>query len=112
MKIPKIPHVWLFSPYVAFAVGFLLNAAVTAANGGQMPVLFPGGCPKDGFGDDDIIHTCMTNASHLKFIADWIVINHFGIVSPGDFLEWAFAYTYVPAAVAWVTLQIKEHNKE
>lgn len=113
MRTLKIPYAWLLlGPYVAFAIGFLLNAIVMAVNGGQMPVLFPGGCPNGGFGSDDIVHACMTHITHLKFIADWIVINHFGIASPGDFFEWVFSFTYIPAAIAWVTLLIKDHNKE
>lgn len=102
----KIPYSYLLlGPSALFALGFILNAVVMAANGGQMPVLFPGGCA-DGFGDD-VIHSCMNGATHLKFLADWIVINHVGVASPGDFGEWAGDAAFWPALTAWVALIIK-----
>lgn len=121
MKFPKIPYAWLaLTPYVLFAMGFLSNAVVMGFNGGQMPVLWPGGCVAmkaandalEALGGSDPIHSCMTKTAHLKFMADWIIIKGVGIASPGDFGEWAWQATYIPAAIAWVTLLIKDHNQE
>lgn len=104
----RIPY-WqlLISPASLFALGFLLNAVVVALNGGQMPVLFPGGC---GNMSADDIHGCMTHTTHLKFLADWILLRGIGIASPGDFLEWAGQMTFMPALVAWIVLIIKKFN--
>lgn len=60
--------------------GQALNALVMAANNGQMPVLWPGGCTPavmDGF------HSCIEKTTRLKFLADYIVM-HSGVTSPGD----------------------------
>lgn len=112
MKIPKIkiPY-WplIAGPWLLFGLGFISNAIVMAVNNGQMPVQFPGGCPEGGFGED-IIHSCMTHATHLKFLADWVVIRGVGIASPGDFLEWLCEATYLPALYAWFALVVKERN--
>jgi hypothetical protein len=97
MKL-KIPY-WQFllGPSLAFGLGFLFNALVRAANHGQMPVLWPGGCPPGTMGDD-IIHSCMVAPTRLKFLADWI-ITHSGVASPGDFLEWLFEATFWPGLI-------------
>lgn len=107
----KIPY-WplLVVPSLAFGIGFCLNAIVMSANNGQMPVLFPGGCPADGLGDD-FIHTCMTQATHIKFLADWVVIRHLGIASPGDFFEWFHEATFWPSLTAWVALVVSDASK-
>jgi hypothetical protein len=106
MKIPN----WQFLviPAAAFAIGFLSNAIVMAANHGQMPVLLPGGMTIDS---DDLIHSAMTAQTHLKFLADWIVIRGLGIASPGDFGEWLFDATFIPAFAIWVWARIQEHNR-
>ncbi len=104
MKIGKsfrVEYAWLlWVPYAMFGMGFLINAIVMAANHGQMPVLVLGGdC---GMIDaDDVIHSCMVAGTHLKFLADWIVINHVGIASPGDFLEWGFDLIVGPFMFLW-----------
>lgn len=111
MKFPKIPY-WplIVGPALSFGFGFLLNALVMAANHAQMPVLMPGGdCSL--IGEGDFIHSCMSAGTHLKFLADWIVINHMGIASPGDFLEWLSDATMVPGLFAWIVLVIRDHNK-
>ena len=109
-KLPRVPN-WplLVGPFLLFGLGFLMNAVVMAANGGQMPVLWPGGCSPKAF-KGDIIHTCMTDATHLKFLADWIVINGLGVASPGDFLEWSFNAISMPAVYMWFALAVKESN--
>lgn len=105
MKIPKIPYWYLAAtPYILLAIGFTMNAIVMAFNGGQMPVL--GGM----IDPDDTIHSVMTHATHLKFLADWVVINHVGTASPGDFLEWAYSYTAIPGLVSWIVCLVKDHK--
>ena len=114
MKLPKIPYGYLLlGPSIAFAVGFLSNAIVMAVNGGAMPVLYSGGCQifNEQYGDD-LLHSCMTHATHLKFLADWIVIRGAGIFSPGDFLEMFWDVASVPSLVAWVISIIHEANRK
>lgn len=107
----QIPYrLFLFGPLLLMAIGFTSNAVVIAANGGTMPVL-ESGCTNDEFaGEIDRegmqVHSCMTKATRLKFLADWILIRHLGIASPGDFFEWAFELTYQPAWLIWCVLMI------
>jgi hypothetical protein len=102
----------LLGPSLLFAVGFALNAVVMAANHGQMPVLIPGGiadgCPINP--DKDFLHSCMTQATHLKFLTDWMVIKGLGIASPGDLGLWGGDAAFWPALTAWVALVIKDRN--
>lgn len=112
MKLPRIPY-WplLVGPQLLFAFGFLLNAFVMGINHGQMPVLWPGGvCDSSNF-IHDTMHSCMNQSTHLKFLADWIVIKGLGVASPGDFFEWAFESIVGPCYFAWVALIIKNHNE-
>jgi len=114
MKLASIPYkTLLFGPALVFGIGFALNALVMAANSAQMPVLVPGNlCASDPtFFGDDLIHSCMTSVTRLKFLADWIVIRGLGIASPGDFLEWLGDTTYWPAASAWVVLVLRDLGK-
>jgi hypothetical protein len=110
VRIPKISY-WplLLGPWLSFGLGLVMNALVMAVNNGQMPVQFPGGCPVGGFGDD-IIHSCMTSTTHLKFLCDWIVIRGVGIASPGDFFEWAWELTWLPMLSTWIGFIIKDQN--
>lgn len=76
------------------------------ANGGQMPVLFPGGCPApDPDEVPDILHVCMTSATHLKVLCD-IIVSHSGISSIGDVLIDAADFCFWPAVIIWGTLMI------
>lgn len=85
-----------------------MNAIVMAANGGQMPVLMPGGnC--NMIEESDWIHSCMTSATHLKFLADWIVMHH-AVASPGDFLIWLSDATLWPGLIIWSALMILKVN--
>ena len=110
MKLPRIPHAWLlFIPPAMFALGFALNAIVMGANGAQMPVMVPGGdCSL--IPSEDVLHSCATVHTQLKFLSDWIVVPHMGVASLGDFFEWAFDQTMIPAFTAWMALVIKEHH--
>jgi hypothetical protein len=114
MKNPLsfIPY-WplLTGPALFFGIGFAMNAIVMAANHGQMPVLWPGGCPQDGVSEDVFpIHACMSAATHLKFLADWIVIRGLGVTSPGDFFEWLSDATLMPALYMWLALVIRDKH--
>jgi hypothetical protein len=104
----KIPY-WplLVGPILSFGIGFTLNAIVIAANHGSMPVLVPGGCEPGMISE---IHSCMTRTSHLKFLADWILVRGIGIASPGDFLELLFDATFMPALYMWMALVIRKFN--
>ena len=106
----KIPY-WYFAlgPALLFGIGFALNAIVMGLNYGQMPVLLPG-CTVANM-NNDVIHTCMKAASHLKILSDWIVVRDSGVYSPGDFFEMASDYTFKPGLLAWVILVIRDFNK-
>ena len=103
----RIPYAWLlWVPAGAYALGYIMNSVVMAANGGQMPVLVPGGCTEaTSFGT--YIHTCMTNESRLKFLSDWVVMQQ-GVASPGDFLLWFSEPLFVPGMSAWVALVVRK----
>lgn len=88
-------------------LGFALNFIVMGVNQGQMPVLWPSSVPWDSDG----IHSVMTSASHLKFLADWLVIRGLGIASIGDLLEWTYGLTVIPALAAWVALVLKDYQE-
>ena len=109
----KIPYAYLLvGPTLLYALGFFLNVIVLSVNNGQMPVLVPGGCDPQLFGQD-MLHKCMTNASHLKVLADWIVIKEgFGVkvASPGDFLMWAYDFIFAPALILWAYVMICYYN--
>jgi hypothetical protein len=106
----KIPHLYLLVvPAAIHYLGILLNALVLAANNGQMPVLYPGGCEVSL--TNLLIHTCMTSGSRLKYLADWIIVNHTGIISPGDLMIWSGAAMIIPALVAWAVLMAHEHQR-
>jgi uncharacterized radical SAM superfamily protein len=107
LKIPYWPV--LFGPVIIFALGFGLNALVMAANQNQMPVLIPGGCREP---ITDIIHTCMTPATRLKFLADWIVLTKIdAIASPGDLLLWFSMKIRDIAQILWACLIIRDYSK-
>src|SRR5258707_11259536 len=83
----KLPYWKLFvTPPALFILGFLMNSLVMAMNNNQMPVFIPGGCPV-GTDLGDGIHTCMNAHTHLKALADWILIPG-AIASPGDMFLW------------------------
>lgn len=110
-----IPH-WEFAlgPILMFGLGLGMNALVMAVNNNQMPVYMPGGCTLDIFKDEGgfIIHTCMTKASHLKFLADWFILNRSGIASPGDFFIWAAEKALEPGLFAWLILVLNDYQSK
>ena len=107
----RIPY-WqlLVFPALMVAVGFFMNSIAVAVNGGQMPVLWPGGCAAMLAIQDDGIHQCMTHATHLKFLCDWILWHGMGVASPGDFLELGQNAIQLPCLYAWIALVIKDAN--
>lgn len=111
MKFPRVPYPWLlFGSIGAFAIGSALNLIVMAANHGQMPVLAPGGyC---GLMDPaDLGHVCMNADTHLKVIADWLVMDGgHTVASPGDLFLLFGDITLWPALTAWAALVIKDYN--
>lgn len=111
MKLLKVPYLALLvGPAVLFGTGILMNALVMAANGGTMPVLWPGGCTPGLLDPTDPFHSCMVQATHLKWLSDWVILKSVGIASPGDFLEWASDYCTIPAFAMWLALIVKKHN--
>ena len=105
MRWPKIPYLgFLALPGMAFVVGIGLNKICMAFNGGLMPVLEPA-CH---FADDGH-HTCMSAATHLRFLADWLRFPS-GTWSLGDLLINAGEYTAPFGLVIWAVLMIKEVN--
>lgn len=84
-----------------------LNKIVMAFNGNQMPVLIPGGVCPENIGD---LHSCMTSATHLKFLADWINV-HYGIMSIGDLFIGLGDITFLPGLIIWAVLMIVAYNK-
>lgn len=109
-RLSKIPYLsLLIGPTLLFGIGFALNAIVMAVNGGPMPVHFTG-C-MNMLDPQDMLHSCMTSATHLKILADWIVIKGLGIASPGDLLEWASDITTMPGLIAWVTMIIRDYQR-
>jgi len=109
LHLPRYWYLLLIPPMMPYA-GMAMNALVMALNGGQMPVLYPGGC--GNYPDDaDLIHVCMTHASHLKLLCDWIVVQ-MGIASPGDMLIFFGEYFSIPALFAWVMMIWHDHARE
>jgi hypothetical protein len=106
----KIPY-WTLAvaPSLLFGIGFAMNAIVMGINGSQMPVQLSG-CTVDVIGEGTVgaIHSCMTAATHLKVLADWIVVRGVGIASPGDFLEWASDYVQPYFYTAFLTLLLND----
>lgn len=110
MKTPKIPYWYLLmGPTMLFAFGFFCNAVVMGINNGPMPVHFVG-CENNMIAPDDTLHSCMTSATHLKILADWIVIKSIGVASIGDLFEWASDLTIMPCLFAWFALVIRDAN--
>jgi len=107
MRIPYWPI--LAVPSLSIMLGFFLNAIVMAANGGQMPVLVPGGnCSL--IDSQDILHVCMNAHTHLKILADWISF-YDSMTSLGDFFLLFGKHFYIPALYTWAVLVIRDYRE-
>lgn len=104
----RLPY-WqlLLLPSLAIVLGFTMNALVMAANHASMPVLTPVGI---SWSPEDWLHHNMTPATHLKLLADWIVIRGEGIASLGDFLLWGGDKTREICWIVWAALVIRDAN--
>lgn len=72
-----------------------------------MPVIGPIGCSKEY---SSLIHQCMTQKSHLKFLSDWIVIPNLGVASIGDYFVWTYQNVSFTCWAVWAVLMIKDWN--
>lgn len=102
----KIPYkILLLTPCILIIVGIAANVAVQLANHQHMPVLFPGGdCPV--LPPHEVVHACMTQATHLKFLGDIIMDDH-ALSSIGDVLQDFGTAIAMPAFVTWVFLIVR-----
>lgn len=92
-------------PAALFLLGAACNQVVIFANHGLMPVSWPGGCsvyPKDP-DHRDPVHVCMTKASHLRPLADWIKSSD-AVSSPGDYIMDAAQVFLEPFLILWIIL--------
>lgn len=118
--IKKIPYWYvLVIPYAALYLGIGMNQLALVTNHNQMPVDWPQSmwaqCEADPVAPQaeqgDLVHSCMTEKTHLKFLCDWIMIGNPTpdyIMSPGDI----FIFTYEMIApymyFLWFVLMVKE----
>ena len=99
-----------------YGLGYLMNVVVMAFNSGKMPVLCPEGYDPSSL---DLVHSCMTAATRLRGLADWIFFgfnlgdgpgSYLTMGSPGDLLLKAGAFLYYPALVAWIVLMVRDRR--
>lgn len=104
----NIKHSWLlWLPFSLDVIGEALNSLCMAANKATMPVLWPGGgC--DWVSETDILHSCMTPATHLKILGDWIQYRHMAMISPGDLFIMASEFLMVPFLLTWFLLHSQD----
>lgn len=121
-EIKRVPYWYLLVlPFVSEYFGAALNQLALVVNNNQMPVDFPRSMWGDVCADptnlaafDDLIHSCMTPSTHLKFLCDWIVIGNPKpdfIMSPGDIFM-LLAEAAVPFTIyLWMVLMVKDYRK-
>jgi hypothetical protein len=86
-------------PVFLLWLGIMCNEAAIYANHIQMPFMYPGdACTPD---KGDLVHVCMTHASHLKFLGDWIISDS-GAASIGDFLQNIASDVVWDCRIAWL----------
>lgn len=102
----KKSHLLLILPYAVVFAGMIMNQAAVHANGHLMPVLLPGHADSS-FTGEDLNHTVMTHATHLKFLCDWIIGNG-GVSSLGDYLLQLGSDIKVPSFIAWGALLARD----
>jgi hypothetical protein len=99
MRIPYLKFLAL--PSLFYFLGAATNSIVMGVNDGMMPVQWPGGCGQVFDGIKDQYHTCLTHQTHLKVLADWIVINA-GVASPGDMFIYLGDWLWHPFLYGWI----------
>jgi hypothetical protein len=108
----NIPYATLLTvPYACYVIGITLNVLALALNQNQMPVLGPGGCSP---AVADTIHACMTHATHLKILSDWIYWPQDGgiaFASIGDVFITAYEKTFDLALAAWLALVLRDYSE-
>jgi hypothetical protein len=121
MKLLKrIPYWYLLVlPYVSLYFGAALNQLVMLVNGNTMPVYFPKSIYSDVCSDPsflvqqgDVVHTCMTHMTHLKFQCDWISLGNpvpMLIMSPGDIFIFLYEMAVPLCFYLWIVLIINKH---
>lgn len=81
-------------------VGALMNQLAMAFNSGLMPVFYSE-CVQGTVGPIiDADHSCMTAATHLKVLCDWLNF-HTAILSLGDLLLYLSDYIQAPLFWMW-----------
>lgn len=109
LKSFKIPYWYLLvGPKLLENVGMFMNKITMAVNGGLMPVQAPG-C-NAGMFEDDPFHGCLTSASHLKVLCDWLNF-HSSIDSLGDLTIDLSRFLLVPCLIIWATLMSVKHKE-
>ena len=117
--LKRIPHWYLLvGPYISLYFGMALNQLAIVANGNNMPVRFPQSAwetvcsdPTYLYMQGDVVHTCMTTATHLKFLCDWITIGNpvpEYIMSPGDLFIFLYEMAVPVALYLWIAFMVKE----
>ena len=97
-------------PVLLWGLGYSMNVIVMAANHGTMPV-YLWNCGGIDFGK---VHSCMTSATHLKWMADWINVGtgeSITLASLGDGLEFLVESTWVYCVIIWMFLVIEKHHR-
>ena len=96
-------------PILLWGLGYTMNVIVMAANHGMMPVALYN-CGSIDFGK---VHSCMTDATHLKWMADWINVGQgeqVVLASLGDALEYLVESTWIYSVILWMVLAIERHH--
>lgn len=110
IRIPYWPL--LLGPWLCYIFGSFLNIITVALNWNQMPVLGPGGCSEAII---DLMHNCMTHASHLKIFSDWIYWpegHHPAFASLGDMFIILYENTYDLGIALWIAFVIKDYSED
>ena len=97
-------------PYVAILLGTIFNQAAVHANGGHMPVLFPGYQCMAELLEKDPVHVCMVPSQHLKFLGDWLIGTK-SVTSIGDQLLEFGSDIQWPSAVLAVAMLVRDTFK-
>lgn len=95
----------LILPQFIFWLGAGMNQVALVVNHGTMPV-FLASC-----GKMDAEHSCMTPATNLVFLCDWINLK-FAVMSPGDVLLELGAILIGPAFWLFVAFVIYQAQRE